>query len=86
MHELSHATRYVRVRGDRSAATQMVEQQFNGHSLFQKVLKDAFELFVNKVGFDGVCCLRVDPVWLTRRSLGVFSTRRRCKASSPTLR
>ena len=80
--ELSHVTRCIRVRDDQSTATQMVEQQFNGHSLFQKVLKDAFELFVNKVGFDVVCCLRVNPVWLTRR----FLARRRCKASSPTLR
>ena len=30
----------------------LVHEQFSGHSLFQKALKDAFEVFINKVSSD----------------------------------
>lgn len=38
------------------ASVQMVDKQFNGHSMFQKVLKEAFESFVNKVRARGCGC------------------------------
>lgn len=41
-------------------ALQLVDDQFQGNSLFQKAMKDAFELVVNKVRLPLLPC----SVWL----------------------